>query len=91
VSFLLDNPWLARGFFGAGVVLETILILAVGTRSLALFFGVSLFMMHRTILELMTLTFYTNEMVAALFFINIPFLIVWAKDRFVPANPLSGR
>lgn len=91
VSFLLDNPWLARGFFGAGVVLETILILAVGTRSLAVFFGVSLFMMHRTILKLMTLTFYTNEMVAALFFINIPFLIVWAKDRFVPANPLSGR
>lgn len=75
VVFLMSHENLARLFFGGGVVLETILIVAVGTRWLALVFGVALVIMHGTIEELMTLRFPTNEYMDTLFFINVPFLV----------------
>ena len=75
VEFLMSHENLARMFFGGGVVLETILIVAVGTRWLALVFGIFLVVMHATIQELMTLAFPTNEYMNTLFFINVPFLI----------------
>ncbi|MBL9117347.1 MAG: hypothetical protein JNJ83_20230 [Verrucomicrobiaceae bacterium] len=81
VRMLLENEWLARAFFSSGVVLETVLLIAIGTRKLAFVFGVMLLAMHRTIMELMTLTFHTNESAVALFYINVPFLIVVAGQK----------
>ncbi len=78
VVFLMSHETLARLFFGGGVVLETILIVAVGTRWLALALGVALVIMHSTIQELMTLSFPTNEYMDTLFFINVPFLVALA-------------
>jgi hypothetical protein len=82
VKLLMENEWLARGFFSGGLFLEALLFLAIGSRRLALVFGVMLILMHRAIMELMTLTFHTNEVAAALFFINVPFLIAAAANRF---------
>lgn len=81
VLFLMSHENLARLFFGGGVLLETILILAVGTRWLALLFGVMLLIMHSTIQELMTLAFPTNQYMDTLFYINIPFLIALAVAK----------
>lgn len=75
VVFLMTHETLARLFFGSGVILETILLLAVGTRALACFFGVATITMHLSIMALMTLTFPTNMMMMALFYVNIPFLL----------------
>ncbi|MDB6117094.1 MAG: hypothetical protein JWO08_875 [Verrucomicrobiaceae bacterium] len=81
VLFLMSHENLARLFFGGGVLLETVLILAVGTRWLALFFGIALLVMHSTIEELMTLTFPTNQYMDTLFYINVPFLIALAVAK----------
>ena len=75
VVFLMSHETLARLFFGGGVVLEPILIVAVGHRWLALAFGVALVIMHSAIEQLMTLRFPTNEYMDTLFFVNVPFLV----------------
>ena len=82
VRLLLENEWLARAFFSGGLVLEAVLIFAIGTRRVALVFGILLILMHRTIMELMTLTFHTNEAAVALFFVNVPFLLACLVQRF---------
>ncbi len=81
VLFLMSHENLARLFFGGGVLLESILILAVGTRWLSLIFGIMLLFMHSAIQELMTLAFPTNQYMDALFYINIPFLIALALAK----------
>ncbi len=89
VRLLLENEWLARAFFSGGLLLETVLIFAIGTRKLALIFGILLILMHRTIMELMTLTFHTNEAAVALFFVNVPFLLAWVLRRFTRTQALQ--
>jgi hypothetical protein len=81
VKLLLENEWLAKAFFSSGVVLEAVLFIAIGTRKLALVFGIFVFAMHRSIMELMTLTFHTNEAAVALFYINLPFWIAAVAQR----------
>ena len=86
VEFLLAHETLARLFFGGGVVLETILIIAVGTRWLSLVFGICLVFMHATIQMLMTLAFPTNEYMDTLFFVNVPFLIALVVVKIFPRS-----
>ncbi len=81
VTYLLNHPWLARGLFGGGVLLEIVFFLAIGTRSRALVLGILMIAMHQTIQALMTLSFHTNEAALALFYINIPFLLAAVIQR----------
>ena len=82
--WLLAHPWQARLLFSSGVVLETLSFLAIGSRALALFIGVSLIMMHRSIEELMGgLTFPNNEALCAIYLINVPFLVAWPVNRWI--------
>lgn len=90
VKLLLENEWLARAFFSGGLFLEALLMLTIGTRKPALICGVLLILMHRTIMELMTLTFHTNEAAAALFYVNVPFLLACAIYRLRGSKPSLG-
>lgn len=89
VKLLLENEWLARAFFSGGVILEVVLLFAIGTRKFAFVLGVLTILMHRSIMALMTLTFHTHETAVALFFVNIPFLLAWLVQRN-ERKPLSA-
>jgi len=82
--WLLEHKWIARAMFSSGVFLEVLCFFALGHRALAFIIGVSLIAMHRSISELMGLTFLNNELLALIFMVNIPFLIAW------PINKLLG-
>jgi hypothetical protein len=81
VVYLMQHPNLARMFFDGGVLLEVALIFAVGTRRLALVFGIAAIAMHESISAMMTLNFPTHEAMCALFYVNVPFLLtmLWQK------------
>ena len=82
--WLLAHPWQARLLFSSGVILETLSFVAIGSRVLAFFIGVSLIAMHRSIEELMGgLTFPNNEYLCLIFLINVPFIVAWPLDRWV--------
>jgi hypothetical protein len=85
IHFFMEHQNLTRIFFSSGVILETLIILAVGTRKLALCFGLLVILMHRSIEALMTLNFHTNEAVLALFFVNLPYWISrWTEAGRLP-------
>lgn len=89
VVFLMNHANVARLFFDAGVILEIALVFGAGTRRLALILGVSTVAMHLSIEALMTLTFYTHEMMVLIFFVNIPFLAACIAERIAPRLKLS--
>lgn len=84
VVFLMNHANLARLFFDAGVILEIVLVFAAGTRRLAMILGVITVSMHLSIEALMTLTFYTHEMMVLIFFVNVPFIVACLLERSAP-------
>ena len=81
VAFLLNHEWFARAFFSSGVIMEVVILFAIGTRRFAFLIGILMIFMHRAIMTLMTLTFHTNEAALALFYVNVPFLVAWLMER----------
>jgi hypothetical protein len=47
--WLLEHPWISRGLFGGGVLLEAIAFLALAGRKLSFLIGVCLILMHRSV------------------------------------------
>jgi hypothetical protein len=86
VVWLLNHATLARILFDSGVLLETLLILAVGTRRLSLLMGISVIAMHESIRAMMGLTFFTHESMVAIFFINVPY---WLTRLFAKTPQLQ--
>ncbi|MCE9518213.1 MAG: hypothetical protein K8R87_01385 [Verrucomicrobia bacterium] len=81
-TWLLEHPWTSRILFSSGVLLETVCILAIGNRILALFFGLSLIAFHRSIDALMGgVAFPFNELCDFIFLIGIPFGLAWTLER----------
>jgi hypothetical protein len=88
--WLLEHPWLARGLFASGVVLEAIAFFALASRRLSFVIGVGLILMHRAISMLMGLRFQNNEMLSAIFLIGIPFFIASCLERVHPVTVRIG-
>jgi hypothetical protein len=82
LHFFMQHPDLTRVFFSAGVLLEMMIVFSAGSRRLALLFGIATFVMHRSIQELMTLNFHTNEAMLAIFFMNLPYWL-WCRQSKV--------
>jgi hypothetical protein len=80
VLWMLEHPTATAVIFDMGFFVEALIVLSVGTRWLALAFGIATIMMHRSINALMGLEFFQNESMLAVFFVNVPFLItlLWA-------------
>ena len=88
--WLLEHPWLARGLFASGVVLEAIAFFALGSRRLGLVIGVGLILMHRSVKMLMGLRFQNNEMLSAIFLIGVPYFLARCLERVHPAAVRLG-
>jgi hypothetical protein len=83
--WLLEHPWIARGLFGSGVVLEAIAFLALANRKLSFLVGAGLIVMHRSVSMLMGLTFQYNEMLCVIFLVGLPYFLARSLER-VPSG-----
>jgi hypothetical protein len=76
-NFAIDltsrDPDLARLLFGAGLGVELFAFLALFGRTWALLVGISLFVLHTLVSQLMSLEFTYNKAALVLLLINIPF------------------
>lgn len=88
--WLLEHPWMARGLFASGVVLEAIAFFALASRRLGLVIGVGLILMHRSVSMLMGLRFQNNEMLSAIFLIGIPYFLARCLERVHPVAVRIG-
>jgi hypothetical protein len=81
-TWLMERPWTARLIFSSGVLLETVCILGIGNRLLALFFGIALIAFHRSIDVLMGgVAFPFNELCDFIFLVGLPFGLAWTLER----------
>jgi hypothetical protein len=87
-GFVNSHPIFTSVFFSTGLLLELLCFVALFNRAYLGIFGVSLFLMHLLIQRFMTLNFYYNEWMVIIFFINIPFWVVWGYQR-VSKQPLG--
>lgn len=85
--WLLGHPWMARLFFTGGMLVELFSFLALGGRAMALAVGVGLIAMHRGIALLMGLDFLNFEVIDAIYFVNVPFLMSWMVNRVRTRRP----
>ncbi len=76
VQVTIDYPQLAQTFFSIGLILELTAFLILWRRSLALLWGLGLFMLHTFVTELMNLQFFFNKTALILLAVNLPFWLV---------------
>lgn len=88
--WLLEHPWMARGLFASGVVLEAIAFFALASRRLGFVIGVGLILMHRSVSMLMGLRFQNNEMLSAIFLIGVPYVLARCLERVHPVAVRFG-
>lgn len=88
--WFLEHPLLARIFFGSGLILELLAVLALWNRGWGLLIGLSLIFMHLGIEMIMTLHFLYNEWMLWVFFVNIPFWSVWIVRKLTLAIPVNS-
>jgi hypothetical protein len=79
--WLLEHPWIARGFFASGALLEAIAFLALADRRLGFAIGAGLILMHRSVSILMGLRFQFNEMLCVIFLLGIPYFVARCLER----------
>ncbi len=81
-QLLLDHPWTARFFIGAGLPLELFAFVACFNRRTGFWIGLMILIFHSTVSVTMQLGFRFNKLLMIAFFINLPFWIVWAARRW---------
>ena len=84
-DFVNSHPMFTSIFFSIGLVLELVCFIALFNRGIMAIFGVGLVVMHLMIAMIMTLVFFYNEAIVAIFYVNIPFWIVWLRTRLKKA------
>jgi len=87
VQVTIDYPQLAQTFFSIGLILELTAFLILWRRSLALLWGLGLFMLHTFVTQLMNLQFFFNKTALILLTVNIPFWLVFIALRFRRHQP----
>ena len=87
--WVANHPNLARIFFSGGLMLELFAFLALINRRWALAMGVIILLFHESISFLMNIDFKNHVWLVAIFFINIPWLLVsaWRGVAGRPALP----
>jgi len=81
IDFVTEHPNVAMMVFGAGFYLEFLSFLTLLNRRLALVYGIALFAMHSMISEIMRLNFVYFKLILLLFFINLPFWVIYFINR----------
>ena len=88
--WLLEHPWMARGLFASGALLEAVAFFALASRRLGFAIGVGLILMHRSVSMLMGLRFQNNEMLCAIFLVGIPYFLARCLERVHPVSVRLG-
>ncbi len=88
--WLLEHPWIARGLFASGALLEGIAFLGLASRKLGFLIGVGLILLHRGVSMLMGLRFQNHEMLCAIFLVGIPYFMARGLERVRPATVRLG-
>lgn len=74
-QWFVDHPMASVVIFGAALPLELLVFLGLNNRRIALFFGLSLYVFHSTVTEMMQLGFLYHKMLLLALFINPPWWI----------------
>ena len=88
--WLLQHPWISRGLFASGAILEAIAFFALASRKLGFLIGIGLILLHRSVSMLMGLRFQNNEMLCMIFLVGIPYFIAQCLERVQPAAVRLG-
>lgn len=80
-QWLLDHPQWTVWLFGPGLFVELLAFLGLWNRVFAFWTGVAIIAMHRLIAAIMDLHFPLNELMAAIFFCNVPWWLAHLADR----------
>ena len=80
-TFALTHTIIMRLMLGSALLLELCSPLALLGRRAALVFGLALIGMHRGIEYVMMIRFYEHEVLLLLYFVNLPYWLVWAGRR----------
>ena len=72
VNLMNEHPWMARLFFGAGLLIELFAFVIVLGRRWAFFMGLAIVIMHLSISHLMQLDFWYHIWAAVIFLLNFP-------------------
>jgi len=81
--WVIDHPMISRVAFGGAFFLELLAFVALAGRRWSLAVGLGVISLHQGIFFLMNLTFRNNELVALIFFVNVPFWLAlpFLKNR----------
>ncbi len=82
--WLLEHPWIARGLFASGALLEAVAFFALASRKLGFLIGIALILLHRSVSMLMGLRFQNNEMLCAIFLLGVPYFFSRCLERVQP-------
>jgi hypothetical protein len=82
-ALMVAHPHLTRLAFAPGLLLELAALLALAGRKPALALGLGLLAMHGLVDVLMRIRFASHEWLLAIFFVNVPWLVVAAWTRCV--------
>jgi hypothetical protein len=82
--WLLEHPWIARGLFTSGAILEAVAFFALASRKLGFLLGVALILMHRSVSMLMGLRFQNNELLCVIFLVGVPYIVARCLERVRP-------
>jgi hypothetical protein len=82
IELVSDHPYLGMIIFGGALLTELFAFLALFNRALLLFFGFAIIALHKSIGAVMDLHFFSHEVIALLFFINLPFWTVAICKKF---------
>ncbi len=85
-QFFIDHPHLAQVMLGVGLPLELFAFLALYNRRSALFFGITLFIFHSTITEVMNLNFFYHKLLLITLLVNPSWWLVMAARKLVSAK-----
>jgi hypothetical protein len=80
-ALVAGHPWLTRIIVGSGLFLELFAFIALFGRWHAAIMGITLVGMHVMISRIMQLDFPLNNWVLIIYFINLPFLILWLSKH----------
>ena len=82
-TLMISAPWVASMVLGAGLLLELFTWTALLSRGAAAIVGILIVAFHFLNGLIMDLSFPLNKMVVTVYFIQIPFWVVWGFHRFV--------
>ena len=80
-TLVAGHPWLTIVLVGSGLFFELLAFIGLFGRVWAAVFGVGLYVMHIIVIEMMQLEFPLNSWVLLIFFVNLPFLIMWVLRK----------